>query len=185
MQVSLSSPAIRAAYEKVLDGAADHVVLTYRKLSNDLDVATTGTAPLDDVVEELSDGKIMYAFVRVTDPNTRLPKFVLICWCGEGVPEHRRGVFAPHSAAVADYFKTYHVSISACTEADVDPALIMRKVTDSSGSKYGAAGAAANTKPGGPITPVGTNHKPVGTPDIAAMRASAQSDAPGPVVRVH
>ncbi len=35
---------------------------------------------LDELVEEFDDGKIQYAFVRVIDPNTELPKFVLIGW---------------------------------------------------------------------------------------------------------
>ena len=30
--------------------------------------------------EELNSGKIQYAYCRVTDPNTNLPKFVLINW---------------------------------------------------------------------------------------------------------
>lgn len=158
LQVNLASPAIRDAYEKVLDGAKDYVVLSYKKLSNDLDVTSAAQGTLDDVAEEFSDGKIQYAFVRVKDPNTQLPKFVLINWCGEGVPENRKGLFASHSATVADYFRAYHVSINARAEEDVVPAAIMRKVTDSSGSKYGSASSVS----GGKIEPVGTNYKPVG-----------------------
>ena len=133
LQVNLAAPAIRDAYEKVLDGALDYAVLSYKKLSNDLDVAASGKGSLDDVADELSDGKMQYAFVRVTDPNTRLPKFVLINWCGDGVPESKKGLFPSHAAAVADYFKAYHVSIQARDDADLAPAAIMRKVTDSSG----------------------------------------------------
>ena len=32
------------------------------------------------MVEELSGGKIMYAFCRVTDPNSNLAKFAIINW---------------------------------------------------------------------------------------------------------
>ena len=35
---------------------------------------------IDEAAEELSGGQIMYAFIRVTDPNTQLPKHVLINW---------------------------------------------------------------------------------------------------------
>ena len=35
---------------------------------------------IDEAAEELSGGQIMYAFIRVTDPNTQLPKYVLINW---------------------------------------------------------------------------------------------------------
>ena len=58
LQVNLSSPAIRTAYEKVLDGVIDYVVLSYKKLSNDLDVTAATKGSLDDLVEEFSDGKV-------------------------------------------------------------------------------------------------------------------------------
>jgi hypothetical protein len=32
------------------------------------------------MIDELSDGKIQFAFVKVKDTNTTLPKFVLIGW---------------------------------------------------------------------------------------------------------
>lgn len=33
-----------------------------------------------DLVDEFSDGRIQFAFVKVKDPNTSLPKNVLIAW---------------------------------------------------------------------------------------------------------
>ena len=95
------------------------------------------------------------------------------------MPENRKGLFPPHSATVADYFKVYHVSIQARTEDDILPDAILRKVMDSSGSKYGTASSRAPE----PIAPVGTTHKPVGTPDIRGMQAKAPKshDTPGPV----
>jgi hypothetical protein len=41
---------------------------------------------LIDLIEEFSEGKIQFAFIKVKDPNTGLLKNVLIAWCGEGVP---------------------------------------------------------------------------------------------------
>ena len=35
---------------------------------------------LIDLVDEFSDGRIQFAFVKVKDPNTALPKNVLIAW---------------------------------------------------------------------------------------------------------
>lgn len=35
---------------------------------------------LEELVEELNSGKVMYAFCRVQDPNSGLPKYVLINW---------------------------------------------------------------------------------------------------------
>ncbi|UTT88876.1 hypothetical protein NDA17_001809 [Ustilago hordei] len=181
LNVNLSSSAIRDAYEKVLDGAKDYLVLTYEKGSNDLRVQVVENGDLDDLNEEFSDGRIQYAFARIKDPNTQLPKFALINWCGDGVPENRKGLFATHSSAVGQYLKAYHVSINARSEADVDPKLIMRRIAESSGANYSAAGKAANTHSGGPIGSVGTSYKPIGTPDIRGMQKAAPKDTIAPV----
>lgn len=42
----------------------------------------TAEGGLEEMVEELNSGKVMYAFCRVKDPNSGLPKFVLINWVG-------------------------------------------------------------------------------------------------------
>jgi hypothetical protein len=33
-----------------------------------------------DLIDEFSDGRIQFAFLKVKDPNTSLPKNVLIAW---------------------------------------------------------------------------------------------------------
>ena len=63
---------------------------------------------LADLIDEFSDGKVMFAFVKVKDPNTSLPKYVLIGWCGEGVPERTKGYFTSYSNAVV---KVLHVGL--------------------------------------------------------------------------
>lgn len=35
---------------------------------------------LVDLIEDFSEGRIQFAFVKVKDPNTTLPKYVLIGW---------------------------------------------------------------------------------------------------------
>lgn len=46
-------------------------------------LVTAAEGGLEEMVEELNSGKVMYAFCRVKDPNSGLPKFVLINWvCG-------------------------------------------------------------------------------------------------------
>ena len=62
---------------------------------------------LVDLVDEFSDGRIQFAFVKVKDSNSGLPKSALIAWCGEGVPERTKGYFTSHMTAVA---KLLHVS---------------------------------------------------------------------------
>ena len=54
-----------------------------------------------DLIDEFSEWKVQFAFVKVRDPNTGLPKNVLIAWCGEGVPERTKGYFTSHLSAVS------------------------------------------------------------------------------------
>ncbi|RUS33035.1 proliferating cell nuclear antigen, C-terminal domain-containing protein [Jimgerdemannia flammicorona] len=122
---STHSKTIQDTYRAVLNGdeAVNWVVYGYDKGTNDLKVLAQGGAfdrlplrywnneghkthdGLEGLTEEFSDGKIQYAFTRVIDPNTELPKFVFISWCGSGVPESRKGLFNSHLDDVSKILK--------------------------------------------------------------------------------
>ncbi|KAK4635275.1 Drebrin-like protein [Fulvia fulva] len=115
-----------------------------------LNVQTTGEGELADLLEDFSDGRIQFAFVKVKDPNTTLPKSVLIAWCGEGVPERTKGYFTSHLSAVSKVLHGYHVQVTARSDRDLTPEVIVQKVADSSGSKYSGGGsvpAPASSRP--------------------------------------
>ncbi|KAL8791051.1 MAG: hypothetical protein Q9213_000258 [Squamulea squamosa] len=126
-----------------------------------LKVQSTGEGDLADLIDELSDGRVQFAFVRVNDPNTTLPKFVLVAWCGEGVPERTKGYFTNHLAAVSKVLRGYHVQVTARSDRDLTPESIVQKVADASGSKY-TDNAFAVPSSGGPPPP--KSSKPVFTP---------------------
>ncbi|XP_051973514.1 drebrin-like a isoform X2 [Xyrauchen texanus] len=88
------------------------------------------------MVDELNSGKIMYAFCRVLDPSSGVPKFVLINWTGEGVKDVRKGVCANHVHSMGNFLRGAHVTINARSEDDVEPAAIMEKVAKGSGVNY-------------------------------------------------
>lgn len=125
-----------------------------------LKVQTTGEGELVDLVDEFSDGRIQFAFVKVKDPNTALPKCVLIAWCGEGVPERTKGYFGSHLTVVSKLLHGYHVQVTARSDADLTPERIIQKVSDASGAKY--SGGPNIPSAGGP-PPVAAK-KPVFTP---------------------
>ena len=81
---------------------------------------------LVDLIDDFSDGRIQFAFLKVRDPNTTLPKNVLIAWCGEGVPERTKGYFTSHLAAVS---KTLHVSGGHFTRLPMVLVLIYERAT--------------------------------------------------------
>ncbi|KAI5303182.1 Dynamin- GTPase protein [Ascosphaera pollenicola] len=132
-----------------------------------LKVQSTGEGELADLLDELSDGRIQFAFVKVRDPNSGLPKNALIAWCGEGVPERNKGYFTTHAAAVENALPGYHVVITARSESDLTPEGIINKIADSSGAKYSAASQpapppVASSKPPPPAA------KPAYTPSKSA-----------------
>ncbi|XP_078127767.1 drebrin-like a [Sander vitreus] len=88
------------------------------------------------MVEELNSGKVMYAFCRVQDPNSGLPKYVLINWTGEGVKDSRKGVCANHVSSMANFLKGAHVTINARGDEDAEPEAILEKVAKASGASF-------------------------------------------------
>lgn len=126
-----------------------------------LKVQSTGEGELLDLIEDFSEGRVQFAYVKVKDPNTTLPKNVLIGWCGEGVPERTKGYFTSHLAAVSKILHGYHVQITARSDRDLTPESIVQKVADASGAKY-SAGSAAPPPSTGPAPPVA--FKPVFNP---------------------
>ncbi|KFM82125.1 Drebrin-like protein, partial [Stegodyphus mimosarum] len=140
MSVNLSKHrnALLEAWKEVVDDKSpiDWALFGYEKQSNDLYVVDKGDGGLEELVDELNSGKIMYAFCRVISPTTGLPKFVLINWQGEGAPLTRKGACANHVLDVANFFKGIHVTINARMEEDVEPSLILEKVSKASSSNF-------------------------------------------------
>ncbi|OBT61326.1 hypothetical protein VE03_09540 [Pseudogymnoascus sp. 23342-1-I1] len=131
-----------------------------------LKVQDTGEGELQDLIEDFSEGRIQFAFVKVKDSNSGLPKSVLIGWCGEGVPERTKGYFTSHLAAVSKILHGYHVQVTARSDRDLTPEGIVQKVADASGSKYSGGSA-----PSAPATaPVAS--KPVFTPTQSGAGSS-------------
>ncbi|XP_049593710.1 drebrin-like protein B isoform X2 [Syngnathus scovelli] len=138
VDMSKNGAELKAAYEDVLDGRSDidWVLFTYEGNGNTMRLAAKGDGGLQEMLEELNSGKVMYAFCRVREPNSGLPKYVLINWTGEGVKEARKGLCANHLGTVANFLKGAHVTINARDEDDVDPDVILSKVSKASGANY-------------------------------------------------
>ncbi|KAG2226392.1 hypothetical protein INT45_000560 [Circinella minor] len=170
---------LKNAYNAVLsdNDPTDWLIYSYDKGTNDLRVQGSGDGGLEELNDEFSDGKIQFAYARVIDPNTELPKYVFIAWCGSGVPETRKGFFNSHLIEVENFFKNFHVQINARDEADVEPDLIMKRVSESSGAKYSVHKEQRRAQPA--VTPVNSVYKKTEVPDIAAMqRESMKKDGP-------
>ncbi|XP_061842218.1 drebrin-like b isoform X4 [Nerophis lumbriciformis] len=159
VNLSKNGTALTAAYKEVVNEKSDTnwVLFTYEGNSNDIRLADKGDGGLEELVEELNSGKIMYAFCRVQDPNSGLPKYVLINWTGEGVNDSRKGLCANHVSSMANFLKGAHVTVNARAEEDVEPEVIMQKVAKASGANYSFhKEASSRFQDSGPQGPVGS-----------------------------
>lgn len=159
VNLSKNGPALTAAYKEVVDEKSNTnwALFTYEGNSNDIRLAEKGDGGLEELVEELNSGKVMYAFCRVQDPNSGLPKYVLINWTGEGVKDARKGICANHVSSMANFLKGAHVTINARAEEDVEPEAIMQKVAKASGANYSFhKEAPSRFQDSGPQGPVGS-----------------------------
>ena len=64
----------------MLDGVPTCTSTIYHRNSAHIISSLSTDGGLEEMVDELSGGKIMYAYLRVTDPNTQLLKNVLVNW---------------------------------------------------------------------------------------------------------
>ncbi|KAM3610980.1 uncharacterized protein V6R79_011756 [Siganus canaliculatus] len=159
VNLSKNGPALTAAYKEVVDekSKTNWALFTYEGNSNDIRLAEKGDGGLEELVEELNSGKVMYAFCQVQDPNSGLPKYVLINWTGEGVKDARKGICANHVSSMANFLKGAHVTVNARADEDVEPEAIMQKVAKASGANYSFhKEASSRFQDSGPQGPVGS-----------------------------
>uniref|UniRef100_A0AAQ4RZ33 Drebrin-like b n=1 Tax=Gasterosteus aculeatus aculeatus TaxID=481459 RepID=A0AAQ4RZ33_GASAC len=159
VNLSKNGPALTSAFKEVVDEKSNTnwALFTYEGNSNDIRLVEKGDGGLEELVEELNSGKVMYAFCRVQDPNSGLPKYVLINWTGEGVKDARKGLCANHVSSMANFLRGAHVTINARAEEDVEPEVIMQKVAKASGANYNFHKEASNRfQDSGPQGPVGS-----------------------------
>ncbi|CAL1616132.1 unnamed protein product [Knipowitschia caucasica] len=159
VNLSKNGPALTTAYKEVVDekSSTNWALFTYEGNTDDIRLAAKGDGGLEEMIEDLSSGKVMYAFCRVEDPNSGLPKYVLVNWTGEGVKDARKGICANHVSTMAKFLKGAHVTINARGDEDVEPEVIMEKVAKASGANYSFHKETSNRfRDSGPQGPVGS-----------------------------
>ncbi|KAH7136581.1 hypothetical protein EDB81DRAFT_870644 [Dactylonectria macrodidyma] len=184
LNLSINGPSIKSSYNGVVNGPAPSssspthaqwaLFSVQAPLLNAfqdsgakesiLKVQGTGDGELADLVEDFSEGRMQFAYAKVKDPNSGLPKNILIAWCGGGVPERTKGYFTSHLAAVSKVLHGYHVQVTARSDSDLEVDSIMQKVADASGAKY-SAGSSEGPRAAAP-PPV--KSKPVFTPTTSS-----------------
>ncbi|XP_074148371.1 drebrin isoform X2 [Sminthopsis crassicaudata] len=124
--------ALLAAYQEVIqeDCPADWALYTYEDDSDDLKLAASGGGGLQELSGHFENQKVMYGFCSVKDSQAALPKYVLINWVGEDVPDARKCACASHVAKVAEFFQGVDVIVNASSVEDIDAGAIGQRLSN-------------------------------------------------------
>ncbi|KAJ2819934.1 actin binding protein, partial [Coemansia sp. 'formosensis'] len=138
LDLSAHANEIASTHQRIVgnDHSISWAVYGFDRGGNALNVQAQGSGGLEDLGDEFDDGKVQFGFVRVEDPNTRLPKFVFISWCGQGVPVFRKGLVSSQVGEVQQVLSGSHVTVIARCADDIQASEIMDKVERSSGAQY-------------------------------------------------
>ncbi|XP_054481596.1 drebrin isoform X2 [Anoplopoma fimbria] len=125
------------AYQDVIDETSDTdwALYTYDDDSNDLKLASSGGGGLAEITLTFDNAKVMYGFCSLKEPTVTLPRYILINWVGEDVPDARKCACASHVATIADFLQVrptmgVEVTINASSLEDIDPSAIGQRLTN-------------------------------------------------------
>ncbi|XP_076745552.1 drebrin isoform X2 [Maylandia zebra] len=124
--------ALLTAYQDVIDETTDTdwALYTYEDESNDLTLAASGGGGLAEITLTFDSGRVMYGFCGLKEPTAALPRYILINWVGDDVPDARKCACASHVATIADFFQGVEVIINASSLEDIDPMAIGQRLTN-------------------------------------------------------
>uniref|UniRef100_A0A3B4VKC5 Drebrin n=1 Tax=Seriola dumerili TaxID=41447 RepID=A0A3B4VKC5_SERDU len=124
--------ALLTAYQDVIDETSDTdwALYTYEDDTNDLTLATSGGGGLAEITLTFDSARVMYGFCSLKDPTAALPRYILINWVGEDVPDARKCACASHVATIADFFQGVEVIVNASSLEDIDPSAIGQRLTN-------------------------------------------------------
>ncbi|XP_029483488.1 drebrin isoform X3 [Oncorhynchus nerka] len=139
MAVNLSKNrlALLTAYQDVINetSSTDWALYTYEDNSNDLTLASSGAGGLPEITVTFDNARVMYGFCSLKEPTAALPRYVLINWVGEDVPDARKCQCASHVANIAEFFQVsltegVNIIVNASTMDDIEPSAIGQRLTN-------------------------------------------------------
>eukprot|EP01087_Luapelamoeba_hula_P015900 TRINITY_DN4818_c0_g1_i1.p1 TRINITY_DN4818_c0_g1~~TRINITY_DN4818_c0_g1_i1.p1 ORF type:complete len:466 (+),score=83.33 TRINITY_DN4818_c0_g1_i1:12-1409(+) len=130
----LSDQSLYAPFDEIKGCKTDTawVLYGYVPRTDKIKVECTGTGNLADMMENMSEGKVHYGFIRYNLNGSF--KFAYIAWCGEGVQGLRKGSFATHAVDMSKFLDGYHVQINARKEEDLDEATLLGRLKTAAAS---------------------------------------------------
>lgn len=134
MAVNLSKNrlALLTAYQDVIDEGSDTdwALYNYEEETNDLTLAASGGGGLAEITMTFDNSSVMYGFCSIKEPTAALPRYILINWVGDDVPDARKCACASHVATIADFFQGVEVIVNASSLEDIEPSAIGQRLTN-------------------------------------------------------
>ncbi|XP_041121996.1 drebrin-like isoform X2 [Polyodon spathula] len=134
MAVNLSKNRLNllTAYQDVINekSSTNWALYTYEDSTDDLTLASSGDGGLPEITMSFDNTRVMYGFCSMKEPNAVLPRYVLINWVGEDVPDARKCACASHVSTIAEFFQGVDVVVNASSMEDIDPVAIGQRLTN-------------------------------------------------------
>ncbi|KAG7515901.1 drebrin isoform X3 [Solea senegalensis] len=120
------------AYQDVIDETTDTdwALFTYEDDSDDLTLAASGGGGLAQITLTFDISRVMYGFCSLKEATAALPRYILINWVGDDVPDARKCACASHVATIADFFQGVEVIVNASSLDDIEPSAIGQRLTN-------------------------------------------------------
>ncbi|KAF7648149.1 hypothetical protein LDENG_00161030 [Lucifuga dentata] len=116
--------------EEEEDEISRKALYSYEDETDDLTLAASGSGGLAEITLTFDSSRVMYGFCSLKEPTAALPRYILINWVGEDVPDARKCACASHVAIIADFFQGVEVTINASSLDDIDPSAIGQRLTN-------------------------------------------------------
>uniref|UniRef100_A0A674MD94 Drebrin n=1 Tax=Takifugu rubripes TaxID=31033 RepID=A0A674MD94_TAKRU len=85
---------------------------------------------LAEITLTFDNSRVMYGFCSLKEPNATLPRYILINWVGEDVPDARKCACASHVATIAEFFQGVEITVNASSLDDIDPSAIAQRLVN-------------------------------------------------------
>jgi len=136
---------IKDAHSKLLNpkNLYGWIVIGYKD-ANTIMLQAKGDGSVEDMVSKLEDGQVQYCILRLRESDKELvedrrdgksaTKDIFINWLGPKVGRVERGKKQGHNPAVTEFFKPFHVELTALSRTNLNEKTIREKATPNSGS---------------------------------------------------
>ncbi|KKA29692.1 hypothetical protein TD95_001359 [Thielaviopsis punctulata] len=137
----MDSPEISAAYDAVRSDkdATNWMLVADIPGTKKIGLSKTGTGGLAELVSELDDGQVQYAYVRqeyANDSESTRVKFALIIWIGENTKIMRKARVSIESGEVKKVLSHHSIQVDASDKSDLDEKDIIMRLRKAGGADY-------------------------------------------------